>query len=415
LIAQSDSDLHSAIKVDEPSARREEALATHNVAGLNVADEPLRVLGVDPELRFAGGETQVLGLTRGLLRSGHHAELACDPRGQLYQRARREGIECHPLSIRNALDFAAGMRLRNLLARGRYDIVHFHTSRAHSMAPFARGHARALIVTRRMDYRPNRLFAPYLYNRAVDAVAAISARVAEALSEAGVSRDRLRIIPSGVDCEQFQPANLSERAEARSRLGVAPDDFMVGAVGMLEERKGHRYLLEATAIANRTRSAPPRIKCAIAGEGSKRDELATFAKELGIAGDVLFLGMTDDSRQLLDALDAFVFPSLKEGLGVALLEAMACGLPVVASRAGGVVDIVEDNQSGLLVAPRDAASIADAIATLVTDTPRRSRLGSAARVRIVENFSIDATTKKTIDLYRASLARRAAGPEGAKH
>jgi glycosyltransferase involved in cell wall biosynthesis len=186
-------------------------------------------------------------------------------------------------------------------------------------------------------------------------------------------------------------------------------------VGMLEERKGHRYLLEAIAIANRARSEAPRIKCAIAGEGSKRDELATFAKELGIARDVLFLGMIGDSRQLLDALDAFVFPSLKEGLGVALLEAMACGLPVVASRAGGVIDIVEDNQSGVLVAPRDAASIADAIATLVTDTPRRANLGSAGRVRIVENFSIDATTKKTIDLYWASLARRAGGPEGAKH
>jgi glycosyltransferase involved in cell wall biosynthesis len=411
LIAQVDSDMHPAIKMDEPSARRKETLATQKVAGANLADEPLRVLGVDPELRFAGGETQVLGLTRGLLRSGHQAEIACDPRGQLYQRARREGIECHPLSIRNALDFSAGMRLRNLLARERYDIVHFHTSRAHSMAPFARGHARALIVTRRMDYRPNRLFAPYLYNRAVDAVAAISGRVAEALSEAGVSRDRLRIIPSGVDCEQFQPARLSERAEARSRLGVAPHDFMVGAVGMLEERKGHRYLLDAIAIANRARSTPARIKCAIAGEGSMRDELAAFAKELGIASDVLFLGMIGDSRQLLDALDVFVFPSLKEGLGVALLEAMACGLPVVASRAGGVIDIVEDGHSGVLVAPRDAASIAEAIAALVADAPRRSGLGNAARVRMVENFSLDATTKKTIDLYRASLAERAAGLE----
>src|ERR1700722_16055794 len=94
--------------------------------------ERLRVLGVDPELGFAGGETQVLGLTLGLLRGGHHAELACDPRGPLYERARREGVDCHPLAIRNALDFAAGMRMRNLLARERYDIVHFHTSRAHS-------------------------------------------------------------------------------------------------------------------------------------------------------------------------------------------------------------------------------------------------------------------------------------------
>src|SRR5208282_6017367 len=116
------------------------ALPARGVAGAKLLDQPLRVLGVDPELGFAGGETQVLGLTLALLREGHHAQLACDPRGRLYERARREGVECHPLSIRHALDFAAGMRLRNLLSHARYDIVHFHTSRAHSTAPFARGH-----------------------------------------------------------------------------------------------------------------------------------------------------------------------------------------------------------------------------------------------------------------------------------
>lgn len=364
---------------------------------------PLNILGVDPELGFAGGETQVLGLTLGLLRRGHRAELACDPRGLLWERARHEGIECHPLSIRNAIDFAAGMRLRNLLAHAAYDVVHFHTSRAHSMAPFARGHASALIVTRRMDYRPNLLFAPYLYNRAVDAVAAISRRVADALGEAGVARDHLRIIPSGVDCDHFRPANLAERDTARVRLGIARENFLVGTVGILEERKGHRYLLEAIAILNRDQSEARRIKCAIAGEGALRTELAKLAHQLNIANDILFRGMVGDARQLLDALEVFVFPSLHEGLGVALLEAMASGLPVVASRVGGIVDIVEDNRSGLLVAPRDPASIATAVESLANDITRRSELGSAARLRVVENFSMDTMTEKTIELYRACL------------
>src|SRR5271156_2030430 len=88
---------------------------------------PLRVLGVDPELGFAGGETQVLGLTLELLRGGHRADLACDPRGRLFERARDAGVICHPLPIRNAVDFAAAMRLRGLLSRERYDVVHFHT------------------------------------------------------------------------------------------------------------------------------------------------------------------------------------------------------------------------------------------------------------------------------------------------
>jgi glycosyltransferase involved in cell wall biosynthesis len=399
--------------MDDSLVASRDPLPARNAAGASFADRKLRVLGVDPERGFAGGETQVLGLTLGLLREGHHAELACDPRGLLYERARRAGVECHPLPIRNALDFAAGMRLRNLLSRVSYDVAHFHTSRAHSMAPFARGYARAPVVTRRMDYRPNRLFAPYLYNRAVDAVAAISSKVADALNDAGVSRDHLRIIPSGVDCDHFHPANCAEREAARTRLGIARDDFLVATVGMLEERKGHRYLLDAIAILNRDRAESSRIKCAIAGDGAMRDELAKLARQLGIANDILFLGMLGDARQLLDALEVFVFPSLKEGLGVALLEAMACGLPVVASRAGGVIDIVEDNRNGLLVAPRDPASIAGAIASLANDATRRSQLGSAARTYVGEHFSMGAMTGKTLDLYRTCLRKRLS-PEEAK-
>ncbi|HXN86164.1 MAG TPA: glycosyltransferase family 4 protein [Candidatus Binataceae bacterium] len=366
----------------------------------------MRILGVDPELRFAGGETQVLGLTMGLLRAGHRAELACDPRGQLFDRARREGIECHPLAIRNSIDVGAGMRLRNLLSRTHYDIVHFHTSRAHSMAPFARGHAGALVVTRRMDYLPNRLFAPYLYNRAVDAIAAISSKVAESLGEAGVARDRLRIIPSGVDCEHFRPASSIERESARARLSIGPADFLVGTVGMLEERKGHRYLLEAVAILNRTRATSARIKCVIAGDGAMRADLIKLASDSGISNDTTFLSLIPDPRSVLDALDVFVFPSLREGLGVALLEAMGCGIPPVASRAGGIVDIIEHTRSGMLVEPRDSASLANAMATLAADASLRVSMGIAARARIEEHFSLATTTRMTIDMYRDCLLKR---------
>ncbi len=131
--------------------------------------------------------------------------MICDPAGRLWERAVAAGIRCHPLRIRNAIDLAAGIRLRAILKRERYDVVHFHTSRAHSMAPFARGFARALVVTRRMDYRPNRVFAPYLYNRAVDGVVAISGGVADSLAAAGVDRERITVVQSGVDCDRFRP------------------------------------------------------------------------------------------------------------------------------------------------------------------------------------------------------------------
>ncbi len=375
-------------------------------------EAPLRVLGVDPELGFAGGEAQVLGLTLELARGGHRAELACDPRGRLFERARDAGVICHPLPIRNAVDFAAAMRLCGLLSRERYDVVHFHTSRAHSMAPFARGYARVLVVTRRMDYRPNRWFAPYLYNRAVDAVAAISNQVAATLIEAGVEPGHVTIVPSGVDAARFRPATAAERADARARLAIAAGDLAVGSVGMLEERKGHRYLLEA--IAMRKREGSPPIICAMAGDGSLAGELKARAAELGISAQLRWLGMMPEPRAVLDALDVFVFPSLNEGLGVAMLEAMACGLAVVASRVGGVIDVIEENRSGILAPPADAAAIAGAIARLTDEPARRAALGAAARERVVGQFSISAMARNTLALYRACLKTRSAGVEGAK-
>ncbi len=373
----------------------------------------MRILGVDPEVGFAGGETQVLGLTLGLLHAGHHAALACDPRGRLFDRARRAGVACHPLAIRNAIDFPAGMRLRNLLMHTQFDVVHFHTSRAHSMAPFVRGHAHALVVTRRMDSKPNRLFAPYLYNRAVDGVAAISSKVAETLNHVGVTNEHLTIIPSGVDCTHFRPAEAAERASARARLNIGSTDFVVGTVGMLEERKGHRYLLEAVAKLDRESKSLTPITCVIAGDGSSRDALEKLAVDLKISNRIRFTGMVPDSRAILDALDAFVFPSLREGLGVALLEAMACGVAVIASRAGGIVDVIEDQRSGILAAPRDVAALAGEISALAMDPSRRSSLGKAARARVVERFSMEAMTRETVDLYRRCLARRAANAAGA--
>jgi glycosyltransferase involved in cell wall biosynthesis len=361
---------------------------------------PLRVAGVDPEREFAGGQSQVLGLTRELLRMGHRAELICDPAGRLFERAVAEGIRCYRVRLRNSVDLVGGMRLRSILAREGYDVVHFHTARAHAMAPFARGLARALIATRRMDYRPNRLFAPFLYSRAVDGVAAISDAVATALTSAGVPRERITVIPSGVDCEYFRPPSNQERVTARHALGLAAETIAVGTIGALEERKGHRHLLEALAPAMHA------VVCFIAGEGSLRSELERRAEQLGISTRTRFLGRIAPSRDLLWALDIFVFPSLWEGLGVAALEAAASGVATIASNAGGIAEVVRNGETGVLVAPADSRALRDAIARLAACAGEREALGEAARKRAVAQFAMGTMARRTMALYRACLGAR---------
>jgi glycosyltransferase involved in cell wall biosynthesis len=367
----------------------------------------LRVAGVDPELGFGGGESQVLGLALELLRGGHRAELLCNPEGMLWERAHRAGVECHLLSIRNALDFAAGMRLRSFLKRAHHDIVHFHTSRAHSLAPFARGCAGRLVVTRRMDYRPNRMFAPWLYNHAVDGVIAISGAVAQALVSAGVNSARIRIIPSGVDCGHFRPPAESERASARAALGLADGEIALGTVGALEHRKGHRYLLEAVAAIARC-TASCRLGCFIAGDGPLRASLEADLRRLHPGSAVRLMGRLDDPRALLWGLDVFVFPSLKEGLGVAMLEAMACGLPVVASAIAGPAEVVEDGRTGVLFEAGNSAELEGALKRLIEAPGIRAALGAAAREEVIERFAMRVMAEKTLELYRACLGSGAA-------
>src|SRR6266436_8472227 len=218
-----------------------------------------------------------------------------DPAGRLWERAVEFGVRCHPLRIRNALDVSAAIRLRGILKRGDYDIVHFHTSRAHSMAPLTHGFAVALFVTRRMDYRPNRIFAPYLFNRAVDCVVAISSGVANSLAAAGVDRSSVTVIPSGVDCERFRPPSADERARARARFEISDGEIAIVAVGALEARKGHRYLVEAIAALAHSGVA---LKCLIAGDGSIRGDLERQITALGSAARVTMLGRIEDPREL---------------------------------------------------------------------------------------------------------------------
>ena len=372
----------------------------------------MRIAGVDPERGFAGGESQVLGLTLALNRAGHRADLLCDPGGELRRQARDAGVACYPLRVRNSIDVAAGLKLRGYLARNHYDIVHFHTARAHALAPFARGRADALVVTRRMDYAPNRMFAPWLYNHAVDGVAAISAAVADALVRSGVARDRIELIPSGVDCDRFRPPDAAERTRARSELGLAPGDFAVGTVGMLEARKGQRYLIEAIRLlrdgegATLASATTANVRGFIAGAGAQADALAAEIETRRLADSIRLMGLIDDSRSLLWALDSFAMPSLQEGLGVAALEAMACGLPVVASATGGLVDAVEDGVTGIQVPAGDARALANAIELLRAGPDSRAAMGAAGRARVSEKFALEAMARATLALYRACLENR---------
>ncbi len=276
------------------------------------------ILHVDPERGWGGGEVQVVSLIRELDRRGHRSRLAADPRGRLSRDAAAAGAMVVPLSIRNAVDVAAGLRLRRLVAG--HDVVHFHTARAHALAPWCRGRGARLVVTRRMDYVPRGgPYARWLYNHSVDAVIAISEGVRAALLRAGVQGTRIRVVPSGIDLDLVE-ADSADRLAVRQEWGATPSDVVVLVLGALERRKGHAVLLDA---AQRLEATALPIRYVFCGDGSERGALVEASRPLG--GRVHFAGFRRDVAACLAAADVVALPSLHEGLGVAALEAMASG------------------------------------------------------------------------------------------
>lgn len=367
----------------------------------------LNVLHVDPERGMGGGEAQVLGLMRCLGSAGERQTVAADPAGALAAAAAALGVAVAPLRIRNHADVIAGRTLARLLARERYDIVHFHTARAHAMSAFLGRLARTRrVVTRRMDY-PLRggCYARWLYNRMVDAVVAISEGVRTVLLQAGVEPGRIHLIPSGVDVGRFEAADAM-RSAARARYGIFGQEFVVVMIASLETRKGHAVLLDALGAL-----ADIAVRALCAGTGSQAAVLAARRDALGLRDRVRFLGQVAAVPELLAAADVVVLPSLQEGLGVAAIEAMAAGRPLIVSRAGGLPEVVGDGVAGLLVEPGDAAGLAAALRRVARDPATARALGDAGRARARERFSVEAMASATRALYRR-LARTDDGAIG---
>ena len=171
---------------------------------------------------------------------------------------------------------------------------------------------------------------------------------------------------------------------------------MIGTVAVLEKRKGHRFLLEAAAHLKRQGE---RLTYRLAGDGSQKERLERLAQTLGLQEEIDFLGFVTDVPAFLSSIDVFVLPSLFEGLGVAVLEAMAAARPVVATDAGGLSELVADQHTGLLAPPGDSLSLARAISQLISQRDRMRRMGENGRARVQEHFTMEQMAKKNEAYY----------------
>lgn len=365
----------------------------------------MRIVHVDPEPSFSGGEVQVFLLMDGLRARGHECLLACVPGGDPEKEARARGIETRAMPMRNDFDLSAVLRLRGAIRSADADLIHLHTGRANWLGGIA---ARSLglpaVTTRRMDRRVKRGWRTrLLYNRLVRRTAAISPAVLKRLLDGGVPAERTRLIWSAIDPACVIPNR--PRAELRAELNCDQSEIIVLAVGALVHRKGYDVLLDAFFDP----AGPQQARLWIAGEGEQRATLAARIADQGLEDRVQLLGQRSDIPDLLAACDLFAMPSRAEGLGIAALEAMAAGRPVVASRVGGLGEVVLDDQTGRLVPPGEVGALASALSELCADAELRARLGKAGPGRVADGFLAEQMVEAYEQLYREVLAEARQG------
>jgi glycosyltransferase involved in cell wall biosynthesis len=370
-------------------------------------------LHIDTARTWRGGQNQVLLTVNGLREIGQRSALVAHPDGELRRRA-AEGLDLIPIAPRMEMDLHAGWKLARVIKRLAPDIIHAHDPHGVAMASLAlslgsssakgaRGGdtaARpALVASRRVDFHlKGNSFSRWKY-RQVDCFIAASEAIRRMLVQDGVPEDRTVTVHEGIDIDHVLAALPVDVHAAFFLPHGAP---VVGNVAALVPHKGQRDLIEAAHLVVQDL---PDARFVILGEGELRDHLERLVRERRLEKHVLLPGFRTDVLGCMKAFDLFAMSSVTEGLGTALLDAMACGLPIVATRAGGIPEIVDDEVTGALVPVRDHHAMAAAIVRLLNDTALARRMGEAGFARVRERFTVERMVEQTAAVYARVAGR----------
>ena len=366
-----------------------------------------RILHVAKVTGISGAENHLLLLLPALDRQRYDVSFAVltDPRRpapEFRRRLEEAGVRTHAVPIRGDTDPLCLLRLARLMRRGRYRLVHTHLIHgdlygavAAKLSGVARlvssKHGHGSLERPSRLYRLNSLTWPW-FDRVITISDALQPKTA---TVEGIPTRIMTTIHYGIDSRAYAAAAAGGE-DVRTPLGLSAEDVVAVSVGRLIPVKGYEYLIEAMS---RALGAQPRLRLLIAGGGPLEESLRAQVRRLGLEGQVFLLGRREDVPRLLSQADIFVLPTLGEGFGLVILEAMAHALPVVSTTTMAIPEIVVPGETGLLVPPRDSAALAEAMERLAADPELRRRLGEAGHERLERQFTTQAMVAKTEALY----------------
>ncbi|HID28420.1 MAG TPA: glycosyltransferase family 1 protein [Desulfobacterales bacterium] len=363
----------------------------------------MKILHVNTEKTWRGGEQQTLNLLIGLKKRDIASHLICQPGCPMEERSKKAGITVFPVSMRGEVDLLASYRLRAHIKRFSYDIIHSHTSHAHTLAFLASlGTGTRLLVSRRVDFSIFRhsflRLSGIKYRWMADYYIAISRKIKDVLAQDGVPKQRIFVVHSGIDPERFTAASMGHLV---SEFNLKSNEPVVVNVAHLAGHKGQRYLVRAIPLVL---AKIPATRFFIVGEGELMNELQILAASLGLNNELIFTGFRQDVGAFYHVADLFVMSSIQEGLGTAVIDALALGKPVVATNSGGIPEIIRNGETGRLVAPADPAALAEGIIELLANPETAKRMAKRGQAVVRQDFSVEAMVDKNVDVYQQILS-----------
>lgn len=369
--------------------------------------KPISVCHILPALPAHGAEQLLLDIARNT--DGRKLALSIcliSDLGPLVGDFERLGIPVTFLPKESRFDITIIWRLARFLKKNRFDLVHTHLFTADLWGRLASLPMNiGVLSTSHTTSDPNVGWLGRLLDRMLgyrnDAMICVSEAVRQyRRDETGVTPEKFFLIENGIDLCRFEK-NVSTE-EMRHRLGLAREGFWIAIIGRLIPLKGHRNLIRALSLLS---EKLPALGIVVVGEGETETALKRQAEKAGLSGRVVFLGLRRDVPDILQAVDVLAIPSSREGLPIVLLEAMAAGLPVVASKVGGMPEVVLDGETGILV-EQDPFSIAQALKTLFENSVLRKKMGETARKVVEERYDIRKVAERYEGLYRSITFQR---------
>ncbi|MCC6208704.1 MAG: glycosyltransferase [Gammaproteobacteria bacterium] len=359
----------------------------------------MKIVHVEAGMHLYGGAQQVLYLLEGLRDRDCDNLLVCPPGSAIAQAARTRGLAVTELPLRGDTDLGFVPRLRRLLRREHPDLIHLHSRRG---ADLLGGIAARLagipcVLSRRVDNPEPAAWVRIKY-RLYDRVITISDGIRRVLLAEGVAPQRVVCVPSAVDAAPY--AHACERDWFLAEFDLPPQARVLGVIAQLIPRKGHRHLFATLPELLRRH---PDVHVICFGKGPLHAELDAAIAAASWRGRVRLAGFRNDLARLLPCLYGVAHPAEMEGLGVSLLQAAAAGVPIVASRAGGIPEVVRDGINGILVPPGDRDALARALEDLLADPGRAAGFGRRGRDLVREEFSIDRMVDGNLGVYTTIL------------